>query len=85
MESRLKFLRHHCTTKTDGVTRKARPSGLTDVSGNACRPGRRQIRDPYKAKGCWEVRLRTNQLAEAMPPRKTSKGCNGDRIAIRHR
>ena len=77
MDSRLKFLRHRCAAKTDGGTRKARPSGLTDVSGDACRPGRREIRDPSafggKAKRCREVRLRTNQLAQAMPPRKASK------------
>ena len=85
MDSRLKFLRHRCAIKTDGGTREARPTGLTDVSGDACRPGRREIRDPHKAEGCREVRLRTNQLAHATPPRKAPKEHSGDRIAIRHR
>ena len=72
MDSRSTFLHQLVRVITDGVTRKGRRThdwkcAAVGIGGS---PGK--SRDHYP-EACGEVRLRPNQLADPMLPRKTSR------------
>ena len=73
MDSRSTFLHQQVRVNTDGVTRKGRRTHDWTCAEVGEGGVSRQIREPVNTKARLEVRLRPNQLADLMPPRKTSR------------
>ncbi len=72
MDSRRTFLHHLESVINDGVTRKDRHTGDWKCLAVMIGGPPRQIQEVIYPEQSGEVRLRTNQLVDSMPPRKTS-------------
>ncbi len=73
MDSRLIFLHHLVDVLTDGETQKGRHTGDRNSLAAILGGSPRKIREIINSEESGEVRLRPNQLADPMPPRKTSR------------
>ncbi len=73
MDSRSIFLHHLVDVLTEGETQKGRHTGDRNSLAAILGGPPRQIREAAYSEESGEVRLRPNQLADPMLPRKSSR------------